>query len=89
MCKPVKNYLELLREFTPQIITFGGFIIAAFLYFDFKELVIEQASTNAKTAEVLRTINEQLKKMDIRLERLETEHIKAGISTPQQNENRR
>ena len=28
MCKPIQDYLSIVREYTREIITFGGFVIA-------------------------------------------------------------
>ncbi len=46
MCKPLKEYLGVIRDYTREIVTFGGFVIAVFIYLDFREVVKEQA-TNA------------------------------------------
>ena len=31
MCKPLKEYLGVIRDYTREIVTFGGFVIAVFL----------------------------------------------------------
>ncbi len=64
MCKPFKEYLSLLREYTREIITFGGMCLVCFVYNDFKQLVQDQASTSAHTVDVLRS-------MDMRLSHIE------------------
>lgn len=64
MCKPFKEYLSLLREYTREIITFGGMCLMCFVYTDFKQIVQDQASTSAHAVEVLRS-------MDLRLSHIE------------------
>ncbi len=64
MCKPFKEYLSLLREYTREIITFGGMCLVCFVYTDFKQIVRDQASTSAHTVDVLRS-------MDMRLSHIE------------------
>lgn len=67
MCKPFKEYLGMAREYTRELFTFGGIVLMCFVYSDFRELVREQSSTAAQTAEILRS-------MDTRLSHLEFEH---------------
>lgn len=67
MCKPLKEYLGVIRDYTREIVTFGGFVIAVFIYLDFREVVKEQTTNAAHTAEILRT-------MDTRLQHLENYH---------------
>lgn len=57
----------MIRDYTREIVTFGGFVIAVFIYLDFREVVKEQATNAAHTAEILRT-------MDTRLQHLENYH---------------
>lgn len=64
MCKPFKDYLTLIREYTREIITFGGFALVCFVYSDFRQLARDQATTAAQTVELLRA-------MDIRLSIIE------------------
>ena len=64
MCKPFRDYLSLLRDYTREIITFGGICLMCFVYSDLKQIVQDQASTSAHTVEVLRS-------MDMRLSRIE------------------
>ncbi len=67
MCKPVKDWLGVLREYTKEVITFGGFILAIFVYLDFRELAHQMAAQSAQTNEILRG-------MDIRIQALEHWH---------------
>ena len=64
MCKPFRDYLSLLRDYTREIVTFGGFCLMCFVYSDFRPLACEQSTTAAHTVDVLRS-------MDSRLERIE------------------
>lgn len=64
MCKPIKEYLTVLRDYKDIILTFAGILAAVYIYTDFKTVVKEQSETAAKTAEILRTI-------DLRLSNLE------------------
>jgi len=34
MCKPFRDYLSLLRDYTREIITFGGICLMCFVYSD-------------------------------------------------------
>ena len=74
MCKPIRDYLSLLRDYTREIITFGGFCLMCFVYNDFRQLAQGQAATAAQTVEVLRA-------MDGRLAAIER-HSAPAISTP-------
>lgn len=67
MCKPFRDYLTLTREYTREIITFGGFALVCFVYCDFRQLAHDQATTAAQTVEILRA-------MDIRLSSIEHQH---------------
>lgn len=60
MCKPIRDYLNLTRDYTREIFTFGGLCLMCFVYSDFKQLAQSQATTAASTVEVLRS-------MDLRL----------------------
>lgn len=64
MCKPFRDYLTLTREYTREIITFGGFVLMCYVYSDFRQLARDQATTSAQTVEILRA-------MDIRLSAIE------------------
>lgn len=64
MCKPFREYLSLLREYTREVVTFGGFCLMCFVYSDFRQLAREQSTTAAHTVDVLRS-------MDLRLSRIE------------------
>lgn len=71
MCKPFREYLSLLREYTREVVTFGGFCLMCFVYSDFRQLAREQSTTAAHTVDVLRS-------MDLRLSRIE--HTPTGPS---------
>ncbi len=75
MCKPIRDYLSVLRDYTREIITFGGFCLMCFVYGDFRQLAQDQARTSAQTVDVLRS-------MDARLAVIE--HNNAVLNTPTQ-----
>lgn len=56
--------MGVVREYTREVITFGGFALALLVYSDFKNMVRDLAESNARTAEILRDI-------DVRLSHLE------------------
>ncbi len=60
MCKPIRDYLSLLRDYTREIITFGGFCLMCFVYNDFRQLAQDQSRTSAQTVEVLRAMDGRL-----------------------------
>lgn len=64
MCKPFHDYLGLLREYTREVITFGGLCLMCFVYNDFRTMAQAQSATAAQTVEVLRA-------MDLRLSIIE------------------
>lgn len=57
MCKPFRDYLSLMRDYTREIITFGGICLMCVVYTDFKQLANTQADTAAHTVEVLRAMD--------------------------------
>ncbi len=67
MCKPFHDYLGLMREYTREIITFGGFTLMCFVYSDFRHIAQSQTTTAAQTVEILRS-------MDLRLSGLENNY---------------
>ena len=54
MCKPLKEYLAVVREYKDTIVMFIGIAACVFVYCDFRALAATQAETAAKTAEILR-----------------------------------
>lgn len=60
MCKSFRDYLTLTREYTREIITFGGFALVCFVYSDFRQLARDQATTAAQTVELLRAMDTRL-----------------------------
>ncbi len=60
MCKPIRDYLSVLRDYTREIITFGGFCLMCFVYNDFRQLAQDQARTSAHTVDVLRAMDARL-----------------------------
>ena len=60
MCKPFRDYLNLVRDYTREIVTFGGLCLMCFVYNDFRQLARDQSSTAAQTVEVLRAMDARL-----------------------------
>ncbi len=75
MCKPIRDYLSLLRDYTREIITFGGFCLMCFVYNDFRQLAQDQARTSAHTVDVLRA-------MDVRLSVIEQHYASPTCTHP-------
>lgn len=66
MCKPLKEYLGVLREYKDTVVMFIGIAACVYVYTDFKVVVKEQAETAAKTAEILRTMDARLSNLEHR-----------------------
>lgn len=64
MCKPFRDYLNLVREYTREIVTFGGLGLMCFVYSDFRQLAHDQSSTAAQTVEVLRAMDARLSQLE-------------------------
>lgn len=64
MCKPFRDYLGLARDYTREIITFGGFALMCFVYSDFRQLAHDQSSTAAQTVEILRVMDARLAQLE-------------------------
>ena len=64
MCKPLKEYLGVLREYKDTVVMFLGIAACVFVYADFRTVVQEQAVTAAKTAEILRTMDARLSNLE-------------------------
>ncbi|WP_094136323.1 hypothetical protein [Akkermansia muciniphila] len=64
MCKPLKEYLGVVREYKDTIVMFLGIAACVFVYADFRTVVKEQAETAAKTAEILRTMDARLSNLE-------------------------
>lgn len=75
MCKPFRDYLSIVRDYTREIVTFGGFCLMCFVYNDFRQLARDQVATSAQTVEVLRA-------MDGRLSHLEFSLTPNAVSQP-------
>ena len=48
MCKPLKEYLAVVREYKDTIVMFIGIAACVFVYCDFRALAATQAETAAK-----------------------------------------
>lgn len=67
MCKPFSDYLSIVREYTREIVTFGGFCLMCFVYNDFRQLARDQVTTAAQTVEVLRAMDGRLSHLEFTL----------------------
>lgn len=66
MCKPLKDWLGVLRDYKDLIVMFGGTAACILIYGDFRAVAREQAETSAKTAEILRTMDARLSNLEHR-----------------------
>ncbi len=60
MCKPIKDWLGVLREYTKEVFTFGGFVACVFVYLDFRDMNQQMLLHMGHTNEILRTLNADL-----------------------------
>lgn len=67
MCKPFRDYLSIVREYTREIVTFGGFCLMCFVYNDFRQLARDQITTAAQTVEVLRAMDGRLSHLEFNI----------------------
>ena len=67
MCKPFRDYLSLVRDYTREIVTFGGLCLMCFVYGDFRRLAHDQSATAAQTVEVLRAMDTRLAHLELTL----------------------
>lgn len=67
MCKPFRDYLSLVRDYTREIVTFGGFCLMCYVYNDFRQLARDQSATSAQTVEVLRGMDSRLARLELSL----------------------
>lgn len=49
-----------MREYTREIITFGGLVLMCFIYSDFRQIAQAQSTTAAQTVEILRSLDQRL-----------------------------
>ena len=57
--------MNLVREYTREIITFVGIGLMCFVYNDFRLLVSQQAETAAHTVDVLRSMDARLQHIEV------------------------
>ena len=62
MCKPFKEYLELLREYSREVVTFGGIAAAVWIYTDFKAFLADQSRILSELSVRIEHIEHQLEK---------------------------
>ena len=74
MCKPFRDYMNLVREYTREIITFVGLGLMSYVYCDFKDLAESQASTSAHTVDVLRSMDARLQQLERQNSQLSAAH---------------
>lgn len=74
MCQPVKNYLGVIREYTREIITFGGLGLCILFYTDQQKMVNKQNETAARTVEVLSKLEVRVSNIETQGHRLEQYH---------------
>lgn len=64
MCKPFREYMMLVREYTREIVTFGGLAMTCFLYHDFHDLMQAQTETSKQIAIELRELNVRVMELE-------------------------
>ncbi len=64
MCKPIKDYLSLLRDYTREIITFGGIALFMWTWTDVRDFIANGNANNARMAEILRTIETRIQRLE-------------------------
>ncbi len=64
MCKLANSYLGLVREYTREIITFGGFALFLFGYNQLLEVTQQQADNAARTTRLLDDIDARIKELE-------------------------
>lgn len=62
MCRQVKGYLAVLREYTREIFTFGGIMATVWIYTDFKNFLSDQSRILSELAVRIEHIERQLEK---------------------------
>lgn len=62
MCKPFREYLELLREYSREVVTFGGIAAAVWIYSDFKTFLAEQSRILSELSVRIEHIEHRLEK---------------------------
>lgn len=60
MPQPVKSILELVREYTREIIMFGGFALAVYVYHDHNVFIYRTSAHQEQTAVILAKMDEKL-----------------------------
>ena len=64
MCKGFRDYMMVIREYTREIVTFGGLAMTCYLYTDFHELMQSQVDTNRQIATELRELNVRVMELE-------------------------
>lgn len=57
MCKPVRDYLELIREYKDLVIMFVGLGMCFYVYNEYSQLSRELTKINAETSSALREVS--------------------------------
>ena len=66
MCRPLKEYMILIREYTREIVTFGGLAMTCYLYTDLHDLMQAQTETSRQIATELRELNVRVLELENR-----------------------
>ena len=64
MCKPFREYMMLVREYTREIVTFGGLAMTCFLYHDLRGLMQAQTEASMEIARELRELNVRVMELE-------------------------
>lgn len=64
MCRTFREYMMIIREYTREIVTFGGLAMTCYMYTDFHDLMQSQTETNKQIATELRELNVRVMELE-------------------------
>lgn len=64
MCKSFREYMMVVREYTREIVTFGGLAMTCYLYTDLHDLMQAQTDTSRQIATELRELNVRVMELE-------------------------
>lgn len=67
MCDKATGYLGVIREYTREIVMFGGFGLFIFVYADFKGYISEQTEAQKETVKALTELSVRIQEVETKL----------------------